>query len=247
VTQLVARGLVPLLWLSYCAAVSAQTTFFQVPSADVPNAAQVRAQVQGMGSSYAEFEAMAVLGVGHELELGVSFYNVDYLLRHRGLSQQRNHNDDAKPLAPIGLGTAQKLFELTPQLGLSLGAQAGADFVEPQRASFVGRAYALVALDFDRWGRCTLGPYLATTTLLGAHQNAGGFWGCELELMRDVFGLEVDWDLGAHALGAFSFGPRLHLGEHSVIAAGLRIPNAWGIAPWGGLVQLELTYPGRQD
>lgn len=87
---------------------------------------------------------------------------------------------------------------------------------------------------------------MATQSLLGEHQRGGAFLGCELELMRDVVGLEADWDLGAHALGAASFGPRVHLGEHSVIAAGVRIPNAWGSAPCG-LVQLELTYPGRQD
>lgn len=236
-----------ILALCFASEVSAQTTFFQVPSADVPTRGQARAQVQGMGSSYAEFESMVVVGLGLEMELGVSFYNLDFDLTRATIRARQNHEDPAEPVSPIGLASAQKLVELSELVGVAFGVQAGADLVEPRRAHFVARAYALLALDFERWGRCTVGPYLATQTFLGDHQRGGVFLGCELELMRDVFGLEADWDLGAHALGAASFGPRLHLGEHSVIAAGVRIPNAWGSAQWGGLLQLELTYPGRQD
>ncbi|HEX6243115.1 MAG TPA: hypothetical protein VFZ61_19510 [Polyangiales bacterium] len=225
----------------------AQTTFFQVPSADVPSRGQARAQLQGMGTTYAEFEGMLVMGLGHQWELGFTFYNLAFDLTRTTLRARQNHEDSAEPVAPTGLASAQKLVELTQLMGIAFGVQAGADLIEPRRAHFVGRAYALLALDFERWGRCTAGPYVATQTFLGEHQRGGAFVGCELELMRDVFGLEADWDLGAHALGAASVGPRFHLGEHSVIAAGVRIPNAWGSATWGGLVQLELTYPGRQD
>jgi hypothetical protein len=225
----------------------AQTTYFQVPSADVPNRGQVRSQVQAMGATYAEFEAMMVVGIGHEIELGATFLNLDFDLTHVSIRQRQNHDDASEPVAPVWLATAQKLFQLNQAVGVSLGLQAGSEFVEPSRAQFVGRSYVLVALDFESWGRCSFGPYVATRTFLGEQQRWGAFVGCELEVVRKVFGFEADWDVGAHALGAASFGPRLHLGEHSVISAGVRVPNAWGSAPWGGLLQLELTYPGRQD
>lgn len=225
----------------------AQTTYFQVPSADVPERAQIRAQLQGMGSTYAEFEAMLVAGLGQQWELGATLLNLDYEPTLATIRAHRNHSDRAEPLAPIWLATAQKRFEFNPTFGLSVGVQTGSEFVAFKRAKFVGRGYALLVLDFDSWGRCTGGPYVATASLLGEHQRMGGFLGCEIDVLRKVFGFEADWDLGAHALGAASFGPRLHLGEHSVLSAGVRIPNAWGTAPWGGLLQLELTYPGRQD
>jgi hypothetical protein len=225
----------------------AQTTYFQVPSADVPAPGQARAQLQGMGSGDAEFEAMLVLGVGHDVEVGATLLNLAYDLSRVAIRARQNHDDRTQPLAPLWLVTAQKLFELHELVGVSLGVQTGSEFVDPARARFVGRGYALLVLDFDHWGRCSAGPYVATPTFLGERQRTGGFLGCELDLVRNVFGVDVDWDLGAHALGAASFGPRLHMGEHSVISAGVRVPNAWGSAAWGGLLQLELTYPGRQD
>jgi hypothetical protein len=242
------RGLIwILLALVPIARASAQTTFFQTPSADVPERAQVRGQLQAAASHEAEFEAMVVLGLGHRLELGLSVYNLALAVPQGGVRLRQSHDDAREPLGPVGVLSAQKLFELSPLFGLSLAAQAGTDMVSPQRAQFVGRAFVLLVLDFDERGRCTAGPYVATHTFVGEGAVWGAAAGCEYELVPHVFGLEVDWDAGSHALGTLSFGPRLHLGVHAALSAGFRIPNAWSSAEWALISQLELTYPGEQD
>jgi hypothetical protein len=131
--------------------------------------------------------------------------------------------------------------------GPGAGAEVGSNLAERNELSLVARTYGLVWLDFGEWGRCSGGPYLASKTLLGDGQRTGGFAGCEFEIIPDVFGVEADWDAGAHALGALSVGPRVHLGECCALSAGAQIPNAWGSSSFRALAQLEVTYPGKQE
>src|SRR5829696_2488993 len=102
--------------------------------------------------------------------------------------------NDRSP-SPLLLGSAQKSFGSSSTDFASLGIQAGTN-VGAAEHSLVLRAYALGILDLESHGRCSLGPYVATPTLLGDEQRFGGFVGCEVDL-SDTFALLAEWDAGA--------------------------------------------------
>lgn len=225
---------------------AAQETFFQVPTGDVPELAQGRAQFQLGAGKELDLGGTAVVGIGYGLELGVTLYNLDFA-REEGKFGLADNASGSEPYAPLALFVAQKLFKLTDHWGLALGAQLGSNVAARDRLALVARAYGLAVLDLKERGRCTLGPYAATKTLLGDAQRFGGFAGCEIEIVPEAFGFEAEWDAGAHALGALAFGPRAHLGKCCALSVGAQIPNAWGSAAYRALAQLEITYPGKQE
>jgi hypothetical protein len=225
---------------------AAQETFFQVPNGDVPEPRQLRSQLQVAMDKELDVSGTAVMGVGHDIELGVSFYNLAF--EHRaGRVALADNAAPPEPYAPLLLFVAQQRYEWREWFGLGLGVQAGTNLAERDDLAFVARGYVLSVFDFGQRGRCAFGPYVASASFLGDHQRVGGFAGCEVELAPDVFGFEADWDAGAHALGALSLGPRVHLGRCCALTAGAQIPNAWGSAGYRALAQFELTYPGKQE
>lgn len=227
-------------------AADAQETFFQIPNGDVPEPGQLRSQLQaGLGKEL-DVSGTAVVGLGHDLELGLSFHNLQFEHRAHQIALADNA-EPPEPYAPLLLLVAQQRYELSAWFALGLGAQAGSNLAESKDVAFVARAYALSVFDFEERGRCSLGPYVASANFLGDRQRVGGFAGCEVEFVPDVFGFEADWDAGAHALGALSLGPRVHLGKCCALTAGAQIPNAWGSASYRALAQFELTYPGKQE
>lgn len=225
---------------------AAQATFFEVPSADIPERAQFIGQAQlGVGSDV-DMGATAVVGLGADTEVGVTFYNIEWQRKNGSLGFSPNSQDTRKPFAPLALLTAQKRIGDKRVQG-SFGAQAGTNLAAAQHVALIARAYALLVLDLDERGRCVVGPYLASEAMLGNQQRAGAFMGCEIELIPKVFGFEAEWDVGAHALGKLSVGPRLHLGHWGALSVGAQVPNAWGNADYRALAQLEVTYPGAQE
>jgi hypothetical protein len=234
-------------YLAPARAVHAQTTFFQVPSADVPSRGQTHAQFQLAAGEIVDVGAAAMVGLGGDWELGVTLYNLEFAARAGRVALDSNAREASEPYAPLALASAQKLFELGERFGLAFGAQLGSNLARAGLLSAVARGYALFVLDLGERGRCTLGPYAATRNLLGDRHVFGGFAGCEIELVIDRLAVEADWDAGQHALGALSLGPRVHLGEHAALTVGLQIPNAWGSADYRYLMQLEFAYPGHEN
>lgn len=224
---------------------AAQETFFQVPNGDVPEAGQLRSQLQGGLGKELDISGTAVVGLGHEMELGVSLYNLEYEHRNHKVALASN-SQPPDPYAPSVLAVVQRNFELLDWFGLAVGGQAGTNLAQRAEVGLVARAYMLSVFDFGDRGRCALGPYAASASFLGENQHFGGFVGCEVEVVPKVFGIEADWDAGAHALGALALGPRFHLASCCALTTGAQIPNAWGSASYRALAQLEVTYPGEQ-
>jgi hypothetical protein len=244
--HLVGQLLLASLLILVARAAVAQETFFQVPNGDVPEARQLRSQLQaGLGKEL-DVNGTVVVGLGRAIELGVSLHNLEF--EHRaGRVALADNAAPPEPYAPLLLLVAQQRYELREWFALGVGVQMGSNLAQREDVAFVARAYALAVFDFAQCGRCALGPYVASASFLGDQQRVGGFAGCEIELMPDLFGVEADWDAGAHALGALSLGPRVHLGKCCALTAGVQIPNAWGSASYRALTQFELTYPGKQE
>lgn len=237
-----------LLGSTYAQEARAQTTFFQVPSADVPSRGQTHAQLQLAAGRIVDVGAAFMVGLGGDWELGATLYNLEFSARAGPrLVLEDNAREPREPYAPLALLSAQKRVELAERYGLAFGVQLGSNTAAAHQLSVVARGYALFVLDLQERGRCTLGPYAATPNLLGDRQLFGGFAGCEIELVIDLLAVEADWDAGKHALGALSLGPRVHLGEHAALTLGIQIPNAWGSADYRYLLQLELAYPGHEN
>ena len=225
----------------------AQATFFDVPSADLPERGQTLAQLQAAAGEELELGAVLAAGIGAQTEVGLTLYNLTWERAEGELAFASNASDTEDPFAPVLVATGQKLFGDKDSAQLSLGAQAGSNLASWEHLQFVARAYALLVLDLEERGRCTLGPYVASPELLGAHQYAGAFMGCEVEALPRRFGFEIEWDAGAGALGKLSVGPRVHIGHWGALSVGAQIPNSWSDATWRALAQLEATYPGQQE
>lgn len=239
--------LLVLLAAGQAGAAHAQTTFFQVPSADVPSRAQTHVQLQLAAGHILDLGGAVMVGLGGDWELGATLYNLELTGRSGRFVLEDNADEPSEPYAPLALLSAQKLIELGDRYGLAFGAQVGSNTAAARDPSLVARGFGLFVLDLHERGRCTVGPYVATPNLLGEHQLLGGFAGCEIELVIDYLAIEADWDAGKHALGALSLGPRAHLGEHAALSLGVQIPNAWGSADYRYLLQLELAYPGHEN
>jgi hypothetical protein len=225
----------------------AQSTYFEVPSGDVPERKQMIAQAQAAANDSLDLSGMVVVGVGSGFEVGASVANLLWERSNGDFGFVSNARRGEEPLAPLLLLTSQKLFRAEERWQVTVGVQTGTNVARAEDVSLVARAYALLVLDLDERGRCSAGPYVASTSMLGQHQNFGGFLGCEIELVPRKFGFEGEWDASASALGKLSIGPRIHLGSWGALAVAAQIPNAWGSAEYRGVAQLEITHPGPQE
>ncbi len=170
---LVIVALVPALLVARPGTGIAQQTIFNVPSADVLDAGKVYLETDQYFRPWktesgraANVFVRGVVGVGHNVELGVNAGPVDYIRRNNPFlvfagkwrSFLLEFGDEKKPGA-FGLygGT---------HLGVGLGADVAGDFHN--------LTYGAVSLKVPRIEtRIGVGPYFATRAVFGDHSRGG--------------------------------------------------------------------------
>lgn len=219
--------------------VLAQQTFFSVPSSDIIPARKVMVQQQ-VDINHEQVRATTTIdyGLGHDWEVGVNLYNLDYLPTDRTWLQ--NDTTTEMPYAPLLLINAQKSFELIEKkLHVDVGGQTGINVFPTQKSRWVGWGYVNLAGSFaDDHYKAVVGGYMGNNRYLADGSTVGFHAGFDAGIWYEKIHLMGDWATGTHEYGQLVLGVEVYLLKHLPLAIGWRRSNSDGEQ---GLV-VQLTY-----
>ncbi|GAB3903211.1 hypothetical protein GCM10028803_31250 [Larkinella knui] len=216
----------------------AQQTIFNVPSSDITPRHKVLAQQQvEMNSDLWRSTTTVDYGLGHNWEVGLNLYNLNYLPpRHTWM---RNDTTTHVAYAPLLLLNAQRTFDLTESLHLGIGGQTGLDPVPTHRTAWVGWGYANLGGDFaDEHYKAVLGVYAGDRRYLADGPTVGAHVGFDAGIWYEKVHLLGDWASGSHDYGQLILGVEVYLQKHLPLAVGWRRANQDGEQA----LVLQLTY-----
>ncbi len=216
-----------------------------MPNGDTVAPARLYAQEQASLDDKLDFNTIAMFGIAHGFDAGVTVYNLDFERRDGRVRLDANHHDRREPYGPLLVFVAQYRLKLLGPTALTAGAQAGPSIGPLSTTQIAWRGYLNVDLKIHEDDKCAAGAYVANNTFLGeARVNVAPWVGCEIDIVEDLIELEADWDMGKHGAAGFAIGPEFRLGKDLGLATALRIPNPWlEERRYAVLVQLEYNPP----
>ncbi len=215
----------------------AQQTYFNVPSSDIVDRHEFAAQQQINISESIRSSTTINYGLGHEWEIGLNLYNLDYQPSERRISA--NDSTIEKAYSPLLMLNTQKAFDITSNLELAVGAQGGINILTDQRPQLVGYLYGHVAAaSNDEHYNFSAGSYLANARYLGEGPKVGFQAGFDAGILYQKLHVLGDWVSGTHDFGQLVLGVEVYLGKHLPLAVGWQRTNQTG----SQAVVLQLTY-----
>lgn len=205
-----------------------QQTVFDVPSADILAKGKVYGELDGTArpvDPLATFTPRVVVGVGHQIEVGVNF---------DGLS--------APTLGELAISPTVK-WRLWKDETLGWSFYLGDDLFFPvrQRTYEAGNyAYAVFAKQWKHGTRIGLGGYDFTRHVVANANRAGGQFTFEQQINSRLT-LAVEWYTGNHAAGYVNPGAILKLTSKLTLYAAYQIGNA-GVTAGNHQFLWELGY-----
>ncbi len=218
----------------------AQATIFEVPSGEPPRPADFFFQQQLELGTDLDSTTNATFGLPYGIDVGLSLHHLSFERERGKIAYAPNYDDRQRAFAPLVLVGIEKLTKIAGPIAIDVGLQAGPNVADPSNVRGAMRAYANAVLELGEQSRCVAGGYVGNYILLGRTTVAAPWTGCDLELVESLFGVEADWDFGAHQQAGATVGPKLFFGKHVDLAAGVRIPNPWASGSYAGVMQLEL-------
>ena len=218
----------------------AQQTYFNVPSSDIVDKHEFAAQQQINISESIRSSTTINYGLGHEWEVGLNLYNLDYLPNeHRVVA---NDSTTEKSFSPLLMLNAQKAFDITNNLELAVGAQGGMNIITDRRPQLVGYVYGHVAAaSNDEHYNVSAGGYMANARYLGDGPKIGFQTGFDAGIIYQKLHLLGDWVSGPHDFGQLVLGLEVYLGKHFPLAIGWQRVNKTG----SQALVLQLTYNSK--
>lgn len=215
----------------------AQQTYFNVPSSDVVEKHEISVQQQINFSESIRSSTTVNYGLGREWEIGVNLYNIDFQpSQHRIVA---NDSTTEKSFSPLGMLNAQKAFNLTKNIEVAMGAQAGLNVLTHRHPQWVGYMYGHVAtFSTNEHYNFSAGAYLANARYLGDGPNAGFQTGFDAGILYQKLHVLGDWISGPHDFGQLVLGLEVYLGKHVPLALGWQRLNKTGAQA----VVLQVTY-----
>ncbi len=215
----------------------AQQTYFNVPSSDVVDKHEISIQQQFNFSESIRSSTTLNYGLGHEWEIGLNFYNLDYLPDERRI--EANDSTTEKAFSPLLMLNAQKAFDITKNLEIAIGAQSGINTLTSHKPQLVGYAYGHIGVTSDdEHYNFSMGGYIANARYLGDGPKSGFQTGFDAGIFYQKLHLLGDWISGSHDFGQLVLGVEVYLGKHFPVAVGWQRTNKTG----SQAVVLQLTY-----
>ena len=189
-----------------------QETVFNIPSADVLDQGKVYSELDGTvrpADPLAAFTPRVVLGIGHQIEIGVNF---------DGLS--------APTLGELAVSPTIKWRPWKDDSGWSFYLGDDVLFPVRQRAYNVGNySYAAFAKEWPHGTRITFGAYDFTRYVVANANRAGGQFTFE-QRVTDRLTLAAEWYTGNQAAGYVNPGAIVKLTSKLTLYAAYQIGNA---------------------
>ena len=215
----------------------AQQTYFNVPSSDIVGKREIAVQQQINISESIRSQTTLEYGLGNEWEVGLNFYNLDYQPSDRRV--MTNDSTIEKSYSPLLLFNTQRTFDLTKNIELGIGAQAGFNVLTSRQPQFVGYAYGHVAYTSDdEHYNVSAGGYLANARYLGDGPKGGFQAGFDAGIFYQKLHLLGDWISGPHDQGQLVLGFEVYLSKKLPLAFGWQRTNKTG----DQALVLQLTY-----
>lgn len=216
--------------------VFAQQTYFNVPSSDIVGKKEIAVQQQiNIGESIRSSTTFNY-GLGHEWEIGLNLYNLDYLPAERRFT--RNDSTTQQAFSPLLLLNTQRAFDITDNLELAVGAQGGLNLTAA-RPQWVGYLYGHVAGSLrDEHYNWSFGAYTANPRYRGDGPKGGFQAGFDAGIFYQKLHLLGDWISGRHDLGQLVLGVEVYLSKHLPLAVGWQRLNNDG----SQAIVLQLTF-----
>jgi hypothetical protein len=191
----------------------AQQTVFDVPSADILDKGKVYFEQDGtvrVVDPYATFTPRVVVGIGHQIEVGVNF---------DGLSAPTVGELDISPTAKWRIWKARTS-------GWSFLVGDDLFFPVYQRSYDAGNyAYAFFAKEWKHGTRISAGGYDFTRNVVATGNRAGGQFTIEQKLNKRVT-LASEWYTGNSAVGYVNTGAVIKLTQKLTLYTAYQIGNA---------------------
>jgi hypothetical protein len=213
----------------------AQLTVFNVSSSEITDARKISAQQQFEIQDEIESSTTLTYGLGKNWEVGANLINLDYAIKDRGF--EINDTTTAMPYAPLLLGNAQKVFELTHTFSVGIGAVAGTNLMGHHR-SFVYYGYTnvLASLGSQEQYQLAAGPYISNHKYLSDGPVCGVQAAFDAGIFHKKFHLLGDWISGSHKKGKLTLGFEVFLARRLPLSFGWQRSN--GDGSQAGVVQL---------
>ena len=164
--------------------------------------------------------------MGKGFEVGANFIGVQSNVSFRGIKV--NDSLDNEPLAPLGLVTFQKVFEVNKFLKIGLGTQLGTNLVsQTKKEHHLADFTYLNTLSsfFDEKLKCNAGLYFSDKAYEGEKSRLGYMMGYEYTLNSKIH-LVGDWIQGKNAIGVSVVGFIYYITPKTPISFGWQIPNS---------------------
>jgi len=190
----------------------AQQTVFDVPSADILDKGKVYFEQDGtvrVVDPYATFTPRVVVGIGHQIEVGVNF---------DGLSAPTVNELDISPTAKWRIWKARTS-------GWSFLVGDDLFFPVYQRSYDAGNyAYAFFAKEWKHGTRISAGGYDFTRNVVATGNRAGGQFTIEQTLNKRLT-LASEWYTGNSAVGYVNTGAVIKLTQKLTLYTAYQIGN----------------------
>lgn len=218
-----------LLFLSrllFCCPVFAQQNLFNVPSSEITAKQKLFFQQQLNINSTIQSNTNFCFGLGKGFEVGINFIGVQSNVSFRRIKV--NDSLDNEPLAPLGLVTFQKVFEVNKSLKIGLGTQLGTNLLAQTKKAHHLADFTYLNTSssfFDEKLKCNAGWYFSDKAYEGEKSRLGYMMGCEFALNSKVH-LVGDWIQGKNPIGVSVVGFIYYVRPKIPISFGWQIPNS---------------------
>ncbi len=204
----------------------AQQNLFNVPSSEITAKHRLFFQQQLNINNSIQSNTNFCLGLGKGFEVGTNFIGVQTSNRFKGI--KINDSLDNEPLAPLGLITFQKVFEINHFLKIGVGTQLGTNLVaQSKKPHYLADFTYLNTLSsfLDEKLKVNAGVFYSDKAYEGENSRLGYMMGYEYAI-NEKFHLVGDWIQGKNPIGVAVLGFIYYIRPKIPLSFGWQIPNS---------------------
>lgn len=201
-----------------------QQNLFNVPNGEITQPGRIFFQEQvNVSGSTTQFNTTLDYGLGHELEVGLNLFFLNFA-ENIPIRTQVNSTNPTFPLSPVLLANLQKGFHLTDWFRLSAGTQGGCNLGDANNLSFAYFAYGTATITWQRPGiNFHFGLYHGNAAYNGV--GDGSFMGgIEFSIIRRHLSFVGDFIQGTHANAVFVSGLLWMISDQVHLSVGWQKP-----------------------
>lgn len=215
-----------------------QQNLFNVPSSEITLKNKFFFQQQFNVGNVLQSNTNICYGLEHEFEIGINLiglvYNYQSILTNETLGEG--------PISPSSMFTIQKLFKVSKNTHLGIGAEIGSNFFvrHSKNMFFTNFIYFNSNNSFlNERLHLIAGIYYANKAYQGADNGLGVMTGCDFKLSNKIH-LVGDWISGNNYIGLGVLGGQYFVHPQIPLSLGIQIPNNTQKNSYG--LVFEFTY-----